>query len=142
MTGVTPSSIGSAAVARALPALPVELPGLPRDADGPVFNAPWEAQAFAMTLSLHERGEFSWKEWAETLAAVIGEVRQRFDPDTGEHYYRHWLTALERLAARKGLVTETMLLERRRQWEEAARRTPHGEPIQLPADLSAQPGDV
>ena len=131
MTAATPSSNGSAAVARALPDLPVELPGLPRDADGPVFNAPWEAQAFAMTLSLHERGEFSWQEWTETLAAVIGEVRQRFDPDTGEHYYRHWLTALERLTTRKGLVTDTLLLERRRQWEEAARRTPHGQPIEL-----------
>ncbi len=142
MTAATPSSTGSVAVARAPPALQVELPGLPRDADGPVFNAPWEAQAFAMTLSLHRRGEFSWTEWTETLAAIIGEVRQRGEADAGEHYYRHWLTALERLAARKGLVTDTMLLERRRQWEAAARRTPHGEPILFPPDLSARAGDV
>ena len=131
MTAVTPSSSGSLAVTRTLPALPIELPGLPRDAGGPVFNAPWEAQAFALTLSLHERGEFSWKEWSETLAAVIGEVRQRGEADTGEHYYRHWLTALERLVARKGLVSDTLLLARRQQWEEAARRTPHGQPIEL-----------
>ena len=31
------------------------LPALPRDEEGPVFKAPWEAQAFAMTLTLHTR---------------------------------------------------------------------------------------
>lgn len=108
-----------------------ELPELPRDADGAVFKAPWEAQAFAMTLALHERGEFTWKEWAQTLAAVIAEVRQRGEADTGEDYYRHWLTALERITARKGLVTQQLLAQRRHEWEEAAERTPHGQPIEL-----------
>ena len=122
----TPFAPESAAIA-----LQAELPGLPRNADGPVFEAPWEAQAFAMTLALHQRGEFSWKEWAQTLAEVIGEVRQRNESDTGERYYYHWLTALERIATRKGLVTDALLLARRQQWEEAARRTPHGQPIEL-----------
>ena len=99
--------------------------------NAPVFNAPWEAQAFAMTLALHERGAFSWKEWADTLAEVIGEVRQRGEADTGEHYYRHWLTALERIVARKGLATPELLLRKRDEWEAAARRTPHGQPIEL-----------
>ena len=125
------SSTDAGRVAPALLAMQDELSGLPRDADGPIFNAPWEAQAFAMTLALHERGEFSWKEWAETLAAVIGEVKQRGEADTGANYYRHWMTALERISARKGIVTEALLQERRALWEEAARRTPHGQPIQL-----------
>jgi nitrile hydratase accessory protein len=99
--------------------------------EDPVFKAPWEAQAFAMTLALHERGEFTWKEWAQTLAAVIAEVRDRGEPDTGEDYYRHWLTALERITERKGLVTHALLEERRHAWEEAAHRTPHGQPIEL-----------
>jgi len=58
-----------------------------------VFAAPWEAQAFAMAVALHERGVFTWKEWAATLADVIAEVRNRGEPDTGEDYYRHWMTA-------------------------------------------------
>ena len=131
MAVTSPTPANSAVAARELPAMRAELPGLPCDTGGPVFNAPWEAQAFAMTLALHERGEFSWKEWAQTLADVIAEVRQRGEADTGEHYYRHWLTALERITARKGLVSDALLLRRRQQWDEAARRTPHGQPIEL-----------
>ena len=41
-----------------------EIPGLPRDGEGPVFEAPWQAQAFAMAVRLNERGLFSWPEWA------------------------------------------------------------------------------
>jgi nitrile hydratase accessory protein len=106
-------------------------PELPRGADGPVFRAPWEAQAFALALALHERGAFTWTEWTQTLAAVIGEVRQRGEPDAGDEYYRHWLTALERIASAKHLASAEALSRRRREWEEAARRTPHGQPIEL-----------
>lgn len=109
----------------------MELPGLPRDEGGPVFGAPWEAQAFAMAVALNERGAFTWKEWAATLAEVIAEVRERGEADDGSGYYVHWLTALERITQRKRLVTEALLEARRRAWEEAARRTPHGQPIVL-----------
>lgn len=126
-----PKPIDPAKLARDLPALERELPGFPGDAAGPVFKAPWEAHAFALALALHERGEFTWKEWAQALAEVIREVRQRGEPDSGEDYYRHWTTALERIAARKGIVSEALLERRRRQWDEAARRTPHGRPIEL-----------
>ncbi len=34
-----------------------------------MFHEPWEAQAFAVTLALHERGLFSWPAWAAALAA-------------------------------------------------------------------------
>jgi nitrile hydratase accessory protein len=127
----TRSPLDRAAIARTLPSLERELPSLPRDIEGPVFRAPWEAQAFAMALVLHERGAFTWKEWADVLAEVIAEVRQRGEPDTGEDYYRHWLTALERVTTRKGIVTDATLQQRRTQWEAAARRTPHGKPIEL-----------
>ena len=123
--------IDSTSLARAAASLRAELRALPRDAHGPVFKAPWEAQAFAMALALHERGAFTWKEWAQTLAEVIAEVRRREEPDTGEDYYSQWLTALERITARKGILTDAMLQQRRAQWADAARRTPHGKPIEL-----------
>ena len=101
-----------------------------------VFKAPWEAQAFAMAVALHARGAFTWREWADTLAAVIAEARARGDPDTGEDYYAHWLTALERIVAQRGLMSAEHLAQRRQAWDHAARRTPHGEPIELqPSDF-------
>lgn len=107
---------------------------MPHDAERPIFAAPWEAQAFALTLSLHDRGAFTWSEWAATLARVIAEARARGEADTGERYYEHWLAALERIALGKCLVDDGSLQQRRAQWEDAARRTPHGEPIVLPPD--------
>jgi nitrile hydratase accessory protein len=107
------------------------LPDIPRDRDGPVFREPWEAQAFAMALTLHERGLFSWKEWAATLADEIKRAQAAGDPDTGETYYRHWLAALERLVASKGVTTSEALHRYRDAWDHAADRTPHGKPIQL-----------
>ena len=84
--------------------------GIPRDADGPVFREPWEAQAFAMVLVLHERGMFTWPEWASTLADEIKRAQAAGDPDTGDTYYQHWLKALERLVAEKGVTTGEMLI--------------------------------
>src|ERR1044072_9629550 len=89
------------------------LPDLPQDSDGPVFREPWEAQAFAMTLALHERGVFTWPEWAAALAAEIKRAQAAGDPDTGETYYSHWLNTLEKLVAAKR-VTNAETLHRYR----------------------------
>jgi len=105
--------------------------GIPRGPDGPVFRAPWEAQAFAMALALHEHGLFTWPEWAAALAAEITRARTAGDPDTGETYYLHWLAALERLVAEKGATDRSTLARYRTAWQHAAHRTPHGSPIVL-----------
>ena len=110
------------------------VPGIPRDAEGPVFREPWEAQAFAMTLALHERGLFSWPEWAATLGEEIKRAQAAGDPDTGETYYRHWLNALERLVAEKGVTDKKTMARYRDAWDHAADRTPHGKPIELTPD--------
>ena len=75
-----------------------ELPGIPLQAEGPVFNEPWEARAFAMTLALHERGVFTWPQWADALSREIGRAHVSGDADLGDTYYQHWLLALESLA--------------------------------------------
>lgn len=110
---------------------PTALPGLPRDADGPVFRAPWEAQAFALALALHEQGVFGWPEWAAALSAAIARAQAAGDPDTGSTYYQHWLAALESLVQAKGLAGESQLHALAQAWRDAAHRTPHGRPIEL-----------
>jgi len=110
------------------------LPDIPCDAEGPVFREPWEAQAFAMALTLHERGVFTWTEWAETLGGEIKRAQAAGDPDTGETYYRHWLATLERLVAAKGVATAETLHRYRDAWDHAAGRTLHGKPIELTAE--------
>lgn len=115
-------------------------PGLPilASADGeaePVFAEPWQAQAFAMTLQLHQRGLFSWPEWAAALAAQIQAAHAAGDADLGNTYYQHWLAALESLVAAKGAAQADELARCALAWDHAADRTPHGQPIVL------QPGD-
>jgi nitrile hydratase accessory protein len=113
------------------------VPGLPRDADGPVFAEPWEAQAFALAVALHERGLFTWPEWADALAGEIRRARAAGDPDTGETSYRHWLAALERLVAEKAVADPATLARYADAWGRAAGRTPHGTPIELrPSDFA------
>lgn len=120
-------SINAQAAARVTEALP----GIPRDAEGPVFREPWEAQAFAMALALHEQGLFTWTEWAAALAREIKTAQANGDPDTGETYYRHWLATLEKLVVEKRVTTTETLHRTRDAWDHAADRTPHGSPIVL-----------
>jgi nitrile hydratase accessory protein len=115
-----------------------ELRDLPKDADGPVFAAPWQAQAFAMALALHGRGLFTWGEWAAMLGGEIKRAQAAGDPDLGDTYYRHWLATLERMVAEKGVTSTETLHRTRDAWDHAADRTPHGRPIVLTkADFSA-----
>ncbi|WP_431276544.1 nitrile hydratase accessory protein [Variovorax ureilyticus] len=108
------------------------LPGMPTD-DGvePVFREPWEAHAFAMAVTLHRRGLFTWHEWADALARQITAAQAAGDADLGDTYYRHWLAALESLVAAKGASTAGELARYRDAWDRAADRTPHGQPIEL-----------
>jgi len=110
---------------------------IPRDGDAPVFRAPWEAEAFALAVSLNARGLFTWKEWAAMLGEEIKKAQAAGDPDTGETYYHHWLAALERIVAAKGLADPQALTRTREAWAHACARTPHGTPIELtPRDFA------
>ena len=107
------------------------LPHIPCDAEGPVFREPWEAHAFALAVTLHGKGLFTWPEWAEHLSREIRAAQAAGDPDTGETYYQHWLKALERLVIAKGVTTEAAIDRTTEDWHAAAEATPHGKPIEL-----------
>jgi nitrile hydratase accessory protein len=110
-----------------------DLPALPRDEGGPVFNEPWQAHAFALAVRLSESGCFSWSEWAAVLSQEIRAAQERGDPGLGHSYYHYWLNALERLCAEKGLLSSADMHQRKEQWRRAYLHTPHGRPIELSA---------
>ena len=122
----------------------LSVPGLPCDADGPVFREPWEAEAFAIVVALHQRGLFGWDEWAAMLGEEIKAAQRAGPPpyppplagegrEGGATYYRHWLAALERMVARKGIADGAALKHYHDAWQRAADRTAHGAPIALTA---------
>jgi nitrile hydratase accessory protein len=94
--------------------------------DAPVFAEPWQAEAFAMTLALHERGLFNWAEWAAALSA---EVKKPDAAADGSDYYDCWLRALEKLLAAKGVAALPDVDRLADAWQRAAHATPHGKPI-------------
>ena len=96
------------------------------DPDRP-FDAPWQAQAFAMTVALHDRGVFTWPEWTAALSEALAE-------DTGAAYYDCWLAALETLLDQKLGTTDAQRAALARAWARAAEATPHGHPIRLEND--------
>ena len=98
----------------------------PSVSDTKVFEEPWQASAFALTVALHQRGLFSWPEWAATLGQHLAR-----NPDDGRRYYEHWLAALEDMMTRLRLVNPQELALCQQAWVEAAERTPHGQPIEL-----------
>ena len=112
-----------------------DLPFLPSDAEEPVFAEPWQAEAFAMTLKLHEAGHFTWGEWAACLSKEIMRAQESGDPDLGNTYYHHWMAALERMVTAKGVLSHKSLTSRKEAWREAFARTSHGEPVKLEAEI-------
>jgi nitrile hydratase accessory protein len=110
----------------------VNSPGLPQSPEGaPVFAEPWQAQAFALTVHLHERGSFSWSEWAEHLSREVHRPGRAAD---GSDYFDAWVAALTHLLVDKGVADEAAVLALQTSWQRAAEATPHGHPIELHND--------
>ena len=104
-------------------------PGLPKSAEGdPVFAEPWQAQAFAMTVRLHEQGVFTWADWADALSREVHRPGRASD---GADYFDCWVAALSGLLAAHGLASEAEQARLADRWARAAEATPHGKPILL-----------
>ena len=104
-------------------------PGLPLAQDGgPVFAEPWQAEAFAMTVRLHEQGVFSWAEWAEALSREVHRPGRAVD---GADYFECWVAALSSLLSARGVASEAEQSALSDRWARAAEATPHGKPILL-----------
>lgn len=104
---------------------------IPRDPPGK-FDEPWQAQAFALTLQLHDAGAFTWTQWTAALARSLAEAAGRGESVDGSRYYEHWLGALEALVTELGLLDGVSLTLRKAEWTDAYLSTPHGFPVSLP----------
>ncbi len=112
---------------------PFEQLNIPRNEDGPVFDEPWQAEAFALTLKLHEQRLFTWPEWADCFGAEIAARTATSGQADNESYYLCWLSALEKMTTAKNLVSPDQLETRKEKWRRAYLNTPHGKPIALSA---------
>ncbi|TDQ35055.1 nitrile hydratase accessory protein [Phyllobacterium brassicacearum] len=105
--------------------------GIPGHSDTPVFAEPWQAEAFAMVIALHDRGLFSWDEWANSLSA---ELKRPDALDDASDYYHCWLAALESIITTKNIAGRGDIDDLAAAWQRAAHATPHGQPIKLEND--------
>lgn len=92
------------------------------------FAAPWQAQAFALTVALHQAGLFSWADWAQALGAELAGGAA-----DGSDYWDRWLAALEGLVTARTGTPPGALADLADRWQAAARATPHGQPVTLDA---------
>lgn len=83
---------------------------MPRKNGELVFGAPWESRAFGMVVALADEVF----EWAEFRAELISEIaRWEAADDAGEwSYYERWLSTLEAMLIRRGLISRVRLRAR------------------------------
>ncbi|PCJ05242.1 MAG: nitrile hydratase accessory protein [Rhodobacteraceae bacterium] len=104
---------------------------LPASPPEPVFQQPWHAQVFALTISLNEIGRFSWPEWVARFSDVLAQHGLDKDLDGGDDYFTAWLATLEAILAEDGAAPAPEVDRLRDDWERAYLDTPHGDVVRL-----------
>lgn len=84
-----------------------------------------------MTVRLHEKGVFSWSEWAEALSAELYKPGRKAD---ASDYFDCWVAALSRLVTELSITSGGQLETLTKSWQRAAEATPHGHPIVIEND--------
>ena len=97
----------------------------------PVFEAPWHAQLFALTVHLNEAGHFDWPAWAERFGTTLKRHGLEKELNGGEDYFAAWLETLEGFLSDIGMAAPDDVRTLKDAWEAAYLRTPHGEPVKL-----------
>lgn len=78
-------------------------PKSPTPQDEPLFQAPWEARAFAIVNQMSADNYYNWSQWTHYLVNEISASEQ-ISPSE-KTYYEQWLNACEKLLIDKGILT-------------------------------------
>ncbi|MEX0350189.1 MAG: nitrile hydratase accessory protein [Paracoccaceae bacterium] len=97
----------------------------------PVFEEPWHAQLFALTVHLNDTGRFDWPDWVARFSATLKRHGLERELNGGADYFNAWLETLEGLLAESGEAKHLEREQMRKAWESAYLETPHGEPVRL-----------
>lgn len=97
----------------------------------PVFESPWHAQVFALTVHLNATGVFTWADWAARFGATLKRHGLARELNGGDDYFHAWLETLEEFTTIEGLADRADLHDTRARWEKAYLATPHGQPVSL-----------
>lgn len=99
--------------------------------EAPVFQEPWHAQLFALTVHLNEQGRFAWGDWAERFGATLRRHGVNKDLNGGDDYFAAWLETLESYLSETGAAAPADVASIKEAWERAYLSTPHGAPVSL-----------
>ena len=92
----------------------------------PVFEQPWHAQLFALSVALHAQGLFSWPEWTKRFGARLKHNGANHALNGGDDYFTAWLETLEALLVERDPKDQQQLSDLHAAWTEAYLSTPHG----------------
>jgi len=107
--------------------------------NGPAFSAPWQAEAFALTMQLSRAGHFAWAEWVGVFSSEITTSPQEEGEDTNTAYYRQWLQALEKIIGYRGMTTDDEVADYQEHWRRSYFHTEHGKPVNFRKELAPIP---
>ena len=99
---------------------------LPRKNGELVFQSPWESKTFGMAIALQENGLYDWEEFRKLLINQIKQWQSNPTANRREwNYYERWITSLEQLLIKKGIITRKELEQRTHEFETGLRDEGH-----------------
>ena len=101
------------------------------DTPAPVFEEPWHAQVFAITVALNEAGVFQWTDWANRFGATLKQDGLTHELNGGSDYFHAWVETLEDFLADQKIALPSDLQHLKSAWQQAYLQTPHGQPVKI-----------
>ena len=95
-----------------------------------IFSEPWQAELFAITLNLHQRGIFEWDDWTECLGKNLKRGKNKHKDDLA-NYFTNWLYALEEKLIEKKVAELKKIKNIENAWRDAISKTPHGKKVEI-----------